>query len=99
VEQHPDSSLVLPGAPKGRLPELLREAIRTRNYSRRTEKTYWFWIRWFILFNGWCNREERTRQSDTAMPKIAERILSTDTSRSIMVPDLFALGVYFALCG
>ena len=51
VEQHPDSSLDLPGAPKGRLRELLREAIRTRNYSRRTEKTYWFWIRWFILFN------------------------------------------------
>ena len=51
MEQHPDSSIVLPGAPKGRLRELLREAIRTRNYSRRTEKTYWFWIRWFILFN------------------------------------------------
>ena len=51
MEQHPDSLIVLPGAPKGRLRELLREAIRTRNYSRRTEKTYWFWIRWFILFN------------------------------------------------
>jgi integrase-like protein len=23
-----------------------RAAIRSRQYSRRTEKTYWFWIRW-----------------------------------------------------
>jgi integron integrase len=27
-------------------------AIRTRNYSRRTEKTYWYWIRGFIHFHG-----------------------------------------------
>ncbi|TAK47409.1 MAG: integron integrase [Betaproteobacteria bacterium] len=26
--------------------------MRRRNYSRRTEQTYWFWIRWFIRHNG-----------------------------------------------
>jgi integron integrase len=31
-----------------RLRQLLHEAIRRRNYSRRTEQTYWYWIRWFI---------------------------------------------------
>jgi len=35
-----------------RLRQLLREAIRRRNYSRRTEQSYWFWIRWFIRHNG-----------------------------------------------
>jgi integron integrase len=30
----------------------LREAIRRRNYSRRTEQSYWFWMRWFIRRNG-----------------------------------------------
>jgi len=35
-----------------RLRELLREAMRRRNYSRRTEQAYWFWIRWFIRHNG-----------------------------------------------
>lgn len=35
-----------------RLRERLREAIRRRNYSRRTEQSYWFWIRWFIRHNG-----------------------------------------------
>lgn len=29
-----------------------REAIRERHYSRRTEKSYWFWIRWYIFFHG-----------------------------------------------
>ena len=27
-------------------------AIRSRHYSRRTEKTYWFWIRYFIFHNN-----------------------------------------------
>ena len=35
-----------------RLVERLREAIRSRHYSRQTEKAYWYWIRYFILFHG-----------------------------------------------
>lgn len=34
-----------------RLIERFRAAIRSRHYSRRTEKSYWFWIRYFILHN------------------------------------------------
>ena len=34
-----------------RLIDRLREEIRTRHYSRRTEKAYWYWIRYFILFH------------------------------------------------
>jgi hypothetical protein len=30
----------------------VREAIRTRHYSRRTEETYVQWITRFILFHG-----------------------------------------------
>jgi len=37
---------------KRRLIDQVRDAIRSRHYSRRTEKTYWYWIRWFIRFNG-----------------------------------------------
>jgi integron integrase len=40
------------GIKQPRLREQLHEAIRRRNYSRRTEQTYWFWIRWFIRRNG-----------------------------------------------
>lgn len=38
--------------PRPRLLDRVREAIRTRHYSRRTEKTYVTWIRRYILFHG-----------------------------------------------
>jgi integron integrase len=38
--------------PKPRLLDQVRAAIRTRNYSRKTEKTYVYWIRYFIHFHG-----------------------------------------------
>lgn len=53
MEQPPDSPNVSSvEIAKPRLRELLRQAMRRRNYSRRTEKTYWYWIRWFIRHNG-----------------------------------------------
>ncbi len=39
-------------AQKPRLREQVREVIRTRRYSLRTEKSYWFWIRYFIRFHA-----------------------------------------------
>jgi integron integrase len=53
MDQSPDSPSVSPlagGAP--RLVEIFRAAIRSRHYSRRTEKSYWYWIRHFIYFHG-----------------------------------------------
>jgi len=32
--------------------ERFRDAIRSRHYSRRTEKTYWYWVRQFIFHHG-----------------------------------------------
>jgi len=54
-EQSFDSSRESSGGSDGkekRLIERLRDAIRIRHYSRRTEKTYWYWIRYFVLFHG-----------------------------------------------
>ena len=34
-----------------RLRDQVRNAIRVRHYSLRTEKTYWYWIRYFIRFH------------------------------------------------
>jgi hypothetical protein len=39
------------GAPKPRLLDRLRAAIRARHYSRRTEKAYVAWIRRYIFFH------------------------------------------------
>src|SRR5262245_8168798 len=41
-----------PDTPKPRLLDRVREALRTRHYSRRTEQAYVAWIRRFIFFHG-----------------------------------------------
>ena len=35
-----------------RLLDQMRERLRYMHYSLRTEKTYLFWVRWFIRFSG-----------------------------------------------
>jgi len=35
-----------------KLRDRVREAIRVRHYSYRTEMSYWYWIRYFIRFHG-----------------------------------------------
>ncbi|MBI4588344.1 MAG: phage integrase N-terminal SAM-like domain-containing protein, partial [Candidatus Rokubacteria bacterium] len=40
------------GAPKPRLLDRVRQAIRTRHYSYKTEEAYVGWIRRFILFHN-----------------------------------------------
>jgi Phage integrase, N-terminal SAM-like domain len=40
------------GSRTPRLLDLVRTALQTRHYSRKTEKTYVAWIRRFILFHG-----------------------------------------------
>src|SRR5437588_588386 len=55
MEQRSDSPQVPIGSPdkkENRLIVTFREAIRARHYSRQTEKTYWYWIRYFIHFHG-----------------------------------------------
>ena len=34
-----------------KLVDQVHSAIRTKNYSHRTEQAYWFWIKQFILFH------------------------------------------------
>jgi site-specific recombinase XerD len=53
MTQAPESPEISPTqSRKPRLIELFRAAIRSRHYSRRTEKSYWYWVRYFIFFNG-----------------------------------------------
>src|SRR5439155_24903304 len=40
------------GHPKSRLLDRVREAIRARHYSRRTERTYVAWIKRYTFFHG-----------------------------------------------
>jgi len=40
------------GAPKPKLLDQVRQAIRTRHYSPRTEETYAGWIKRFIFYHN-----------------------------------------------
>jgi integron integrase len=54
-DQGSDSARESPGASdkkEKRLVERLKDAIRSRHYSLRTEKAYWYWVRYFIFFHG-----------------------------------------------
>ena len=51
-ESPPDSVESSDTGTKPRLIEQFRAAMRSRHYSRRTEKSYWYWIRWFIRFHN-----------------------------------------------
>lgn len=53
MAQTPDSLPVSSPPPgKGKLRDQLHVAIRTRFYSRRTEKAYWYWVKYFVNFHG-----------------------------------------------
>jgi integron integrase len=47
-----DAIVVVMESSEPRLLDRVRQAIRVRHYSRRTEEAYVLWIRRFILFNG-----------------------------------------------
>jgi len=46
------SAISFPPAPKPKLLDQVRQAIRTRHYSPRTEETYVHWIKRFIFFHN-----------------------------------------------
>jgi len=49
--------LIIPN-PKLKLMDQVREVLRLRHYSRRTERSYCDWIRRYIHFHKMKNREE-----------------------------------------
>jgi integrase len=71
---HPDPTEREPAA-KPRLLDQVRQAIRTRHYSPRTEKAYVRWIIRFILFHG-------KRHADELGASEIERFLSSLATRS-----------------
>lgn len=64
----------------GRKPKLrdqVREVIRLRRYSRRTEKSYWYWIRFYIRFH------DMRHPSDMAEPEVRAFLSWLATHRNV----------------
>ena len=64
------SDVIPADAPKLRLLDRVRAAVRARHYSRRTEDAYVAWVRRFILFHG------KRHPAEMAAPEITRFLTS-----------------------
>ena len=85
------SSATSTDAPKPRLLDLVRNAIRRRHYSRRTEETYVHWIKRFIYFSGKRHPAELGAQEVTAFLNhlARERNVAANTQNQALSALLF----------
>lgn len=77
--------------PEPRLLDRVREAIRTRHFSRRTEEAYVGWIRRYILFHGKRHPAEMGPSEITAFltDLAVERQVSASTQNQALAALLF----------
>lgn len=67
----------IPATVKSRLFDQVRDVIRYKHYSRRTEQSYLHWIRRFILFN------DRRHPVDMGKAEIVRFLTHLATNRNV----------------
>jgi integron integrase len=80
--------------PRRRLLDQVRDALRTRHYSRRTERAYVAWIRRYILFHGKRHPAEmgaREVEAFLSSLAVADRV-SASTQNQALAALLFLYG-------
>ena len=65
--------------PKLKLREQLREVMRFKQFSPRTEDAYWIWIRQFILFHG------KRHPRDLGKPEVEAFLSHLTTAKNVAV--------------
>jgi site-specific recombinase XerD len=81
-------------APQPKLLDQVREAIRVRHYSRRTEQAYVAWIRRFIVFHRKRHPREMSEPEVTAfVSSLAARGVSASTQNQALSAILFLFAV------
>jgi hypothetical protein len=70
----------------------LRERIRYRHYSLSTERSYAYWVRWFIRFHGLRHpRELGGAEVEAFLSHLAnQRAASASTHKQALAALLFA---------
>jgi integron integrase len=82
-----------------RLLDQVREALRTRHYSRRTEKAYVGWIRRFVIFHGKRHPREMGEAEVTRFLShlAVERKVSASTQNQALAALLFLYRVVLGI--
>jgi integron integrase len=73
----PSTSEIRPDNKPKRLIDRFTDAIRSRHFSRRTEQSYWFWVRWFIFFHG------KRHPADMGAPEVTAFLSWLATEREV----------------
>jgi integron integrase len=77
-------------AQKPKLLDCVRDAIRARHYSRRTEEAYLLWVRRFIVFHGKRHPRELGEAAVVAfISSLANRDVSASTQNQALSAVLF----------
>jgi len=83
-----------------KLLDRVREAIRLRHYSRRTEQAYVAWIRRFIVFHGKRHpRELGEREVAAFLSGLADRGVSASTQNQALSALLFLYAFTSSIVG
>ncbi|OFW15312.1 MAG: hypothetical protein A3H29_05045, partial [Acidobacteria bacterium RIFCSPLOWO2_02_FULL_67_21] len=91
---HPVGSTSVPSPSPPKLLNAVREAIRLRHYSRRTEEAYIAWIRRFIVASGTRHPREMGETEVTAfLSRLAARGVAASTQNQALSAILFLYGV------
>lgn len=82
---------ITPSSSQPRLLDRLRLALRSRHYSRRTEKTYLMWVRRFIFFHNVRHPAEMAEpEINTFLTHLAvEKRVSASTQNQALCALLF----------
>jgi integron integrase len=78
IESTSDSLTAQDNKPK-RLLDRLHDEIRTRHYSRRTEKSYRYWTKYFIYFHG------KRHPAEMGAPEVSAFLSWLATERNVSV--------------
>jgi integron integrase len=90
----------MPSVPQApRLLDQVRDALRTRHYSRRTEKAYVGWIRRYVIFNGKRHPREMGETEVTRFLShlAVERKVSASTQNQALAALLFLYRVVLGI--
>jgi site-specific recombinase XerD len=90
----PDAANASPSGSSPKLLDQVRQAIRLRHYSRRTEAAYVAWIRRFIVFHRKRHPRELGEPEVTAfVSSLASRGVSASTQNQALSAILFLYAV------
>ena len=100
VESNDSGHPARPEIARPRLLERVHEAIRRRDYSRRTEEAYVHWIKRFIYFSGKRHPEVLGEAEVTAFLNhlAAERHVAAATQNQALSAILFLYRDVLAAC-